>query len=191
VRERDPESRKRLLLDAALAEFAARGLAGARVDAIAAGARCSTGLVYAHFGSKEALFDAVVDDVVGRTIDQVPVVPEDLPGYAARLYDATAAAPDIERLLAWHQLEREPAAQPLPTMTQATRQTIDVVAAAQQAGTVPARLTAPELVLAVQTIARMWSTQPISVLTAVAGAEDHAARRHAVRSAVAALVSVA
>ncbi|MGY5884592.1 TetR family transcriptional regulator [Modestobacter lacusdianchii] len=189
MRERDPESRKRLLLDAALTEFAARGLAGARIERIAAGARCSAGLVYAHFGSKDALFDAVLADAVDRTLHQVPVVADDLPGYAARLYDVTAAAPDVERLLAWHRLEREPQSPCLPAVTEATRATVDAVAAAQRAGAVPDRFDAPELVLAVQTIARMWITPPVGVLPAAIVTEDHGHRRRAVHAAVSALLA--
>ena len=174
-------------MDVAAAEFAARGLAGARVEVIAAGARCSAGLVYAHFGSKAGLFDAVLHDLVERSLDQVPFAVDDLPGYAARVYDATAAAPDVQRLLAWHHLER--GAPSSPGLTEATRERVDVLAAAQRAGTVADRMPAPELLLAVQTIARMWSAHPTGLFSAVSQDEDHAVRRQAVRSAVTALVA--
>jgi AcrR family transcriptional regulator len=44
------------ILDAALAEFAAKGLAGARVDEIASRAGANKRMLYAHFGSKEELW---------------------------------------------------------------------------------------------------------------------------------------
>lgn len=49
------------LLEAALAEFAAKGLAGARVDEIAARAGVNKRMLYAHFGAKEALWLAVLE----------------------------------------------------------------------------------------------------------------------------------
>lgn len=49
------------ILDAALADFAAKGLAGARVDEIAARAGVNKRMLYAHFGSKEALWLVVLE----------------------------------------------------------------------------------------------------------------------------------
>ncbi len=49
------------ILDAALHEFAANGLAGARVDEIAARAGANKRMLYAHFGSKEELWLTVLE----------------------------------------------------------------------------------------------------------------------------------
>lgn len=49
------------ILDAALAEFAEHGLAGARVDEIAARAGANKRMLYAHFGSKEELWLVVLE----------------------------------------------------------------------------------------------------------------------------------
>ena len=49
------------ILEAALAEFAAKGLAGARVDEIAARAGANKRMLYAHFGSKEGLWLTVLE----------------------------------------------------------------------------------------------------------------------------------
>jgi AcrR family transcriptional regulator len=49
------------ILDAALAEFALNGLAGARVDEIAARAGANKRMLYAHFGSKEELWLRVLE----------------------------------------------------------------------------------------------------------------------------------
>lgn len=49
------------ILDAALGEFAAKGLAGARVDEIAARAGANKRMLYAHFGSKEELWLVVLE----------------------------------------------------------------------------------------------------------------------------------
>lgn len=60
---RDPEATRRALLAAAIAEFADKGLAGARVDEIAQRAGVNKQLVYHHFGNKEDLFRAALEDV--------------------------------------------------------------------------------------------------------------------------------
>ncbi|MCW2786693.1 MAG: transcriptional regulator, TetR family [Marmoricola sp.] len=190
MRVRDPESKKRQLLDAALIEFAATGLIGTKVEAIARRAQCSAGLVYTYFGSKEALFDAVLVDITKRTVDQTPINPEDLPGYAVHLYDGMVEHPKVERFVAWYQLERD--ASPTPdvdaAIAAATSEKIALVAAAQEAGKVSARVGAAELVLSVQAIARMWSTTPVAVVDAVE-AQTRSSRREMVRSAVTALVA--
>lgn len=49
------------ILDAALVEFAAKGLAGARVDEIALRAGANKRMLYAHFGSKEELWLVVLE----------------------------------------------------------------------------------------------------------------------------------
>src|SRR5271165_1303410 len=57
---RDPERTRRRILAAALAEFSAKGFAGARVDAIARRARGNKRMLYHYFGNKAALFSAVL-----------------------------------------------------------------------------------------------------------------------------------
>ncbi len=59
-RRRDPASTQRKLLAAARLEFARNGLAGARVDDIAARAGVNKQLVYHYFGDKDALYFAVL-----------------------------------------------------------------------------------------------------------------------------------
>jgi AcrR family transcriptional regulator len=48
------------ILGVALREFSLYGLAGARVDAIAAQTKTSKRMIYYHFGSKEGLYEAVL-----------------------------------------------------------------------------------------------------------------------------------
>ena len=54
------------ILSAAETAFAERGLYGARVDEIARFAGVNKRMIYAHFGSKEELYVAVLDAVYGR-----------------------------------------------------------------------------------------------------------------------------
>jgi AcrR family transcriptional regulator len=59
-RQRDRERTRRRLLDAALAEFSEKGLAGARVSAIAARAGVNKQLISYYFAGKRGLYDALV-----------------------------------------------------------------------------------------------------------------------------------
>jgi TetR/AcrR family transcriptional regulator len=58
---RNPEATRQKLLTAARREFADCGLAGARVDEIAARAGVNKQLVYHYFGDKDALYLAVLE----------------------------------------------------------------------------------------------------------------------------------
>ncbi|WP_319567336.1 TetR/AcrR family transcriptional regulator [Cohaesibacter marisflavi] len=64
-RRREAEITRRDILDAAMEEFAAKGLSGARVDAIAARTRTTKPMIYYHFGSKEKLYAAVMEEAYG------------------------------------------------------------------------------------------------------------------------------
>jgi AcrR family transcriptional regulator len=72
-RHRDPERTKTALLEAALVEFADKGLAGARVDEIAARAGVNKQLISYYFGGKEGLHQALSDK--WRTQDEAIIDP--------------------------------------------------------------------------------------------------------------------
>jgi len=67
---RDPAATQRKLLTAARREFAQNGLAGARVDEIAARAGFNKQLVYHYFGDKDALYLAVLEWVYEEIREQ-------------------------------------------------------------------------------------------------------------------------
>jgi TetR/AcrR family transcriptional regulator len=67
--ERSAETRSRIL-DAALSEFAANGLAGARTEHIATAAGVNKALIYYYFESKEKLYSAALEMVSGRVRDR-------------------------------------------------------------------------------------------------------------------------
>lgn len=96
---------KAKLLDAAREEFQRNGLAGSRVDAIAEAAGINKRMIYAYFGSKNELFNAVVADNVSRVAAAVEFTPEDLPGYAVRLYDFWTTDTTSLRLFSWRNVE--------------------------------------------------------------------------------------
>jgi len=67
--DRSAETRSRIL-DAALQEFAANGLAGARTEQIAAAAGVNKALLYYYFESKEKLYAAALEIVSARVRDR-------------------------------------------------------------------------------------------------------------------------
>src|SRR5215470_7250059 len=60
---RQPEQSRAAILKAAVREFAREGVAGARTDAIARSAGVNKALLYYYFKDKEALYQAVLDEV--------------------------------------------------------------------------------------------------------------------------------
>ena len=62
TRTNDPERTKADIMEVAAAEFGEKGLAGARIDEIAALTRTSKRMIYYYFGSKEGLYLAVLEE---------------------------------------------------------------------------------------------------------------------------------
>ncbi len=62
ARTRDAEATQARILQAAKEEFAANGLAGARVDVIAERAEANKRMIYHYFGSKDELFKTVIEE---------------------------------------------------------------------------------------------------------------------------------
>ena len=71
--ERSAETRGRIL-DAALSEFAAHGLAGARTERIATAAGVNKALLYYYFESKEKLYLAALEMIAGKVRDSTMAV---------------------------------------------------------------------------------------------------------------------
>jgi len=103
---RDPAGTRNKLLTAARREFADRGLAGARVDDIAARAGVNKQLVYHYFGDKDALYLAVLEWVYEeireqeRKLNLEGLPPEQaIRKLVASSFDHLAAHPDFIVLL--------------------------------------------------------------------------------------------
>ena len=141
---RDKEATKAKLLEAALDEFAEYGIAGARVDRIAAKAGCNKAMIYAYFGSKEGLFDQLLTIQIDHLVQSVPITPDDLPGYAGRLFDAYQEEPRLLRLVAYHRLENGFDTIPEPE-AQAHRHKVEAIARAQMEGKITAAFNATDL----------------------------------------------
>lgn len=63
---RQPEQSRAAILQAAIREFAQRGIAGARTDAIAHAAKVNKALLYYYYQDKETLYGASLDHAFGQ-----------------------------------------------------------------------------------------------------------------------------
>lgn len=103
--ERNAHATRQRIIEAAFIEFAAAGLAGARVDRIAATARCNKSLIFVYFENKAALFTTVARKELERLKNDVVFTPSDFPQFAARMFDFAMEHPNSMRLLAWYGIE--------------------------------------------------------------------------------------
>ena len=109
----DPARTMADIVEVASREFADKGLAGARIDEIAAATRTSKRMIYYYFGSKEGLYIAVLEDAYQRIRDtESSLHLDDLaPEQALReLVGATVdyqlAHPDFTRLVMTENIHR-------------------------------------------------------------------------------------
>jgi AcrR family transcriptional regulator len=149
----DSAATRARLLNAAYAEFVERGLAGARVDRIATAAAANKQAIYAYFGSKDALFDAVLDARLQVLADLVPFTPDDLPAYVGGLFDHLVAHPGILRLSRWRALERP---EPAPAMVEAHLTKAQELATKRDAGLEQAM----DVMMLTLVLAQAWTTTP-------------------------------
>lgn len=104
-RERNPERSRERILDAALAEFAAHGYAGARVEAIATRAGLNKQLISHHFGGKRALYRSVMSERRLRGGGELEGSPEHAPDALASFFERARQDPEWVRVLLWEALE--------------------------------------------------------------------------------------
>ena len=98
-RTRNAQRSKAALLDAALTEFADRGLAGARVAEIARRAGVNKQLINYHFGGKQGLYNAVFKQWQEQE-QQMREAADSLDDLAAQYVDMVAADPRWPRFTA-------------------------------------------------------------------------------------------
>lgn len=150
---------------AATAEFAERGIAGARVDRIASAAQANKRAIYDYFGDKDGLFDAVVDALIEQGVDAVPIDAGDLPDYAGRLFTYVVEHPELARLVTWAGLERRLGPTARAHSTQSYSRRLAAIEAAQRSGQVPTRFTAQQILTLIESIAVGWRYTTAAILT--------------------------
>ena len=104
--KRDSSATRARIFQAASAEFARYGVAGARVDRIAANARANKARIYEYFGDKEQLFETVLEEELHHLTTELPIPldPEEIPEFVGRAFDYHRAHPELVRLLHWEAL---------------------------------------------------------------------------------------
>lgn len=175
----------RRILDAGASEFAERGLAGARMDRITSTANTNKAQLYAYFGSKDGLFDAVFFGSFEQIMDGVPIDASDLADWAVRLYDDYLVHPEVVRLATWARLERRPAGTLVPEADRVDASKLAAIAAAQEAGLVTASADPFDVFAMVISMSLAWG--PVSNVYAATADEDealHDQRRSFLRESV-------
>jgi len=112
-RTNDPARTMADILEVAMQEFADKGLAGARIDAIAAATRTSKRMIYYYFTSKEGLYVAVLEEAYRRMrqiesgLHLADLAPEDaLRALVAFTVDYQLAHPEFIRLVMTENIHR-------------------------------------------------------------------------------------
>jgi len=110
---RDPDRTREAILAAARDEFAAKGLSGGRVDAIARRARANKRMIYHYFGSKQELYLAALERVyeglrgTERTLDLAHLKPEQAIQRLVEFnFDYTRSHPEMVSLINNENLHR-------------------------------------------------------------------------------------
>jgi AcrR family transcriptional regulator len=145
---RDPGATRQRILDAALREFSDKGIAGARVDAIAARACVNKRMLYYYFGSKEGLFREILQQRLDESLSSHHDREALTTGRMARGQLRLAADVDYLRLLTWEALEAGSG----PVVNESVRrayfaQWVETIEAEQRAGNIPADLDPAQFVL--------------------------------------------
>ena len=101
-----PEESRKAILKAAVHEFAREGVSGARTDAIARSAGVNKALLYYYFKDKDALYQAVLDQVfsgvraaIHNALSQNLPPREKLAGYVCAHFDYIASNPLYPRIV--------------------------------------------------------------------------------------------
>src|SRR5271163_2538354 len=94
---------QKAILRAAICEFSAHGLAGARTDAIAESAKVNKGLLYYYFKSKSGLYEAAVEEVSEIVVERTLAALD--PGHSAGERLLRAALNHFDRILTQHEFQ--------------------------------------------------------------------------------------
>ncbi|MDX2377541.1 TetR family transcriptional regulator [Microbacterium sp. LRZ72] len=157
MRSTGEEVRERII-SAARTEFAAHGIAGARIDRIATNAHASKERLYAHFGDKLALFRFVLDTDSESFFAPITATPEDLPGFVGTMFDRSQDHVEHLRMFGWARMAGE------PFRTAHAIETVDrlrnVAEEAQRIGAVDTQWDPEEVVSLMFTLAFAWLQTP-------------------------------
>jgi AcrR family transcriptional regulator len=138
---RSPEDVQARILEAATAEFAESGYAGARVEQISARAKTVDRMLYYYFGNKERLYKAVLENAYAGMIaaERDFVMPRDDPARGMRelikhTWDLYVSTPDLIRLIMNENLLRGKYIRQMKGIKQAAMPLVEVADEILQAG---------------------------------------------------------
>lgn len=176
-RVRDAARTRTVILEGAMAEFTAKGFAGARIDAVAERAGVNVRAIYQHFESKAALFDAVLGDSVRRRHEQLLAELVGLVDANERFAEVVplfrrvlADSPGWARLMAWKELSEDLDVDVEDIYSAADRQALyrremALFDAARDRGYLPPGLDSDLLLLALTALAAFpWFVRPLTLL---------------------------
>ena len=165
------------IFDAAVVEFAAEGIAGARVDRIAANADSNKALIYSYFGNKEQLFATVLQSRLTDLAEAVELDPANVHEYVGDLFDFMTSNPDVLRLVQ-HETCHFPLAD-VPHRAERKAHYDDKVSSvngAQQLGAVDASLEPSFVVMTLISLVSWFVAAPQITDMVVGNADDAALR---------------
>jgi AcrR family transcriptional regulator len=148
------------ILEAARAEFAKYGLAGARIDRIARTAQASKERLYAHFGDKETLFREVFAADSVEFYRAVTLRPDAVPEFVGEIYDLAIRRPEHLRMINWAHLEGFMLGEPLADGQPLHEHGIRAIEDAQTAGHVDAAWQPADLIAMLFAIGLAWAHLP-------------------------------
>ncbi|MFB2586768.1 TetR family transcriptional regulator [Herbiconiux liukaitaii] len=154
----DTAGTRQRILDAAVAEFAEYGFAGARVDRIASVARANKERIYAYFGDKQELFRTAVRVAAAQANLLTSDLATELPRAAGDLFDAAISNPPVVRLLSWARLEGS--LQVGDDDLDEYRNKLGQIRAGQEAGVIDPGWEPADLLAIVRALASTWSSAP-------------------------------
>ncbi|MFI9638538.1 TetR/AcrR family transcriptional regulator [Micromonospora sp. NPDC051925] len=147
-------------------------------------ARTNKAQLYAYFGDKDRLFDAIFLSSLERITNVAPIDADDLADWAVRLYDEYLRRPDLIRLATWTRLERRPTGHLVETHQHYDDRKLTAITEAQAAGRV--RAGDPFDIMAM-VIAMSMAWSPVSNVYAASSQEPdeaHDQRRALLRDCV-------
>src|SRR5260370_38468975 len=103
-KDRDLERTREALFKAGLAEFSAKGLAGARTEVIGRRAGVNKRMLFYCFGSKQGLYREVLKRKLQEKERVIQSLPDDMVGGLLQMYDEGCADLDWVRMLEWEAL---------------------------------------------------------------------------------------
>src|SRR5271154_4451775 len=103
IRQDRADQTRKNILRAAIREFSAHGLAGARMDAIAESAKVNKALLYYYFKSKHGLYAAAFEEIASSVVERTLAALD--PEHSAGERLVRAALNHFDRILTQHEFQ--------------------------------------------------------------------------------------